>query len=281
MAIKFENTPIILRPQFPTADFTGVLVMANSAQLNDSIDMVEIRQLGREGAIAGRPGSPVEGSLSIDFVYGDLSANVGGEQMSAPLKAWFDNLTGTIEYINGEVGPYKFESGLLTNFSFSSEPNSIVTASASFIFYNSALSKESTSEVSNAQLNGIGNGIYSSGDFGDASIGMNNHPFSFSYECSQDFEPSRYIGEVSTALVQRTAGQLSVEIQGDDLGAALTSSVESLCKDRILDAKFTISGLCQPAFGDEYSIKGYVQNRDIAVQEGDIVRGNISIIDYF
>lgn len=281
MAIQFENCPVLFKPQFPTSTFTGVFVLANSAQVNDSISLAEIRQLGREGASSARAAAPVEGSVSVDFVYGDLTVSVDGETYEAPRKAWFDNLTGTIEYVDLEVGPYAFKSGLLTNFSFSSEPNSMVNASAEFIFYNAELSKSTSAVVDNPSFVEEGHGVYSSGAFSDASIGMNNHPFSFAYNLSQNFEVSRYIGEVAPALVRRTDGQVSVDIEGDDLGAALTATANSLCKDKISEATFNISGLCVPSFGDQYKINGYVESRDLSVSEGDIVRGSISIVDYF
>ena len=68
MAIQFENCPVLFKPQFPTPAFTGVFVLANSAQVNDSISLAEIRQLGREGASSARAAAPVEGSVSVDFV---------------------------------------------------------------------------------------------------------------------------------------------------------------------------------------------------------------------
>ena len=281
MAIQFENCPVVFKPQFPTSTFTGVFVLANSAQINDSVSLAEIRQLGQEGASSARAAAPVEGSVSIDFVYGDLSIKVDGESYAAPRKAWFDNLTGTVEYVDLEVGPYAFKSGLLTNFSFSSEPNSVVNASAEFVFYNAELSKSTSAVVYDPAFVGEGHGVYSSGAFSDSSIGMNNHPFSFSYNLSQNFEATRYIGEVAPALVRRTDGQISVDIEGDDLAAGLTASAGSLCKNRITDAKFAISGLCAPAFGDEYEVKGYAESRSLSVSEGDIVRGSISIVDYF
>jgi len=282
MAIQFENCPVIFRPQVPVAStFENVFVLANSVQLSDNLPMTEIRRLGREGGYAGRPQAPVEGSLSVNFVYGEMSVKVEDETLNAPLKAWFDNLTGTVEYIDADIGPYQFSSGLLTNFSFSAEPNAVVKASADFVFYNAELSKAIASGISNASLTAVGHGVYSSGAFSDASIGLNNHSLSFSYNLSQAFEPSRYLGEVTTSLVQRRDGQISIDIEGDDLGAALTASAGSLCKNRITDATFNVSGLCKPAFGDQYPVKGYVENREISVSEGDIVHGSLSIIDYF
>jgi hypothetical protein len=281
MAIQFENCPVLFKPRFPTNGFSGAFVLANSAEINDSISLSEIRELGREGSNRARAESPVQGSISVDFIYGDLNIKVNGQNYSAPRKEWFDNLTGTIEYVDVEVGPYAFKSGLLTNFSFSSEPNSAVNASAEFIFYNAELSKGSLPNAYDPSFIGEGHGVYSSGDFSDSSIGMNNHPFSFSYVLTQNFEASRYIGEITPALVRRTDGQIAVEIEGDDLGTALTASPDNLCKSKITEASFNISGLCTPSFGDQYTVGGYVESRSISVAEGDIVRGNISIVDYF
>ena len=92
---------------------------------------------------------------------------------------------------------------------------------------------------------------------------------------SQNFEASRYIGEVAPALVRRTDGQVSVDIEGDDLGAALTATADSLCKNKISEATFNISGLFVSCFGDQYKINGYVESRDLSVSEGDIVRGRL------
>ena len=282
MAIQFENCPVILEPQIPVAStFEDVFVMANSVQLNDNLPMTEIRRLGREGGYAGRPESPVEGQLSIDFVYGNMSVDVDGSTTNSPLKAWFDNLIGVVEYVNASVGPYVFKSGLLTDFSFSSQPNSVVNASVSFVFYNSELSKVTSPSIANPSLTAMGHGIHSSGDYSDVSIGLNNHPFSFSYSLSQAFEPTRYAGEVAPAIVQRRDGQIVIQVEGDDLGNGLTTSANSLCKESIDGAMFAISGLCGNNFKEEYPVEGYIQDRDISVSEGDVVRGSLSIIDYF
>lgn len=281
MAITFKNCPVLFKPQFVTNTFTGKFVLANSAQVNDSISLAEIRQLGSEGATSARAASPAERSVSVDFIYGDLSVMVNGEEYNAPRKDWFDNLTGAIEYIDLTVGKYTLKSGLLTNFSFSSEPNAAINASAEFIFYNAELIEEDLPVVYDSSFASEGHGVYSSGLFSDVSIGINGHPFSFSYALSQNFEASRYIGEVIPSLVRRTDGQISVDIEGDDLGAGLTASADSLCKNKIADATFNISGLCDSTFGDQYKVKGYVESRNLSVSDGDIVRGNISIVDYF
>jgi len=282
MPTKFENCPIILKPQVKITDsFEDIFIMANSITINDQLPIAQIRRLGREGAYAGRAESPVQGQLSIDFVYGEMSVFVDGVKIYSPSKSWFDNLTGKVEYIDAFIGPYQFSSGLLTDFSFSSEPNSIVNTSIGFVFYNSELSKLDSPVIEQQYFSGVGHGVYSSGDFSDPTIGSNQNSFSFSYNLSQGFEPVRYAGQVSPAIIKRTDGEITFNIQGDDLANGLTTSPDSLCKDRINEANFFITGLCNNNFGDKYTVKGYIQDREISIVEGDIVRGSLKIIDYF
>ena len=59
----------------------------------------------------------------------------------------------------------------------------MVNASAEFIFYNAELSKSTSAVVDNPSFVEEGHGVYSSGAFSDASIGMNNHPFSLLIIC--------------------------------------------------------------------------------------------------
>ena len=91
MPIQFENCPVVLKPQVTVTNvFEDAFVVANSVQLNDNLPMVEIRRLGREGGFRGRPESPVQGQLSIDFVYGKMSVSLDGTEIHSPLKSWFD-----------------------------------------------------------------------------------------------------------------------------------------------------------------------------------------------
>lgn len=283
MAIQFKDCPVILNPEDPPGNrLSKVLVLAKSATVSDNISLTEINNLGTIGATKGRPTDIVNGSINIDFTYGNGTFTVGGEILSSPLSAWINELKGSNQFINGSIGPFEFNKAVFRSFSISCSPNSVIDASLSFDFFNSTFKQNSSGPtITLANISAIGHGGKTSADFSDASIGMNSHPFSFSYTIDQDYEVHRLLGEVTPKLIERINGSISVDMEGDNLGSALTRGANTICQDKITEAEFIIKDLCSASFTDSYKVNGYIQSRNISLSDNDIARGELSIVDYF
>ena len=277
MAIQFKDCPVILTPvDPPNNDQAEVLVLASSATISDDLPFTQVDNLGIIGATQGRPTDIINGTVNIDFTYGAGTFTVGGKTLSTPLSNWINGLKGSNQFINGRIGPYAFTNAVFKSFSLNCNPTSVIEASLSFDFFDRTIQKSSNSQITLSDITSIGHGSRTSADFSDASIGMNSHPFSFSYNINQNYEVHRLLGETTPKLIERTDGTISVEMEGDDLGSAV-----KFCPEKIAQAQFIIKDLCNDSFTDSYNVNGYIQSRNISVSDNDIVRGELSIVDYF
>ena len=116
------------------------------------------------------------------------------------------------------------------------------------------------------------------------SAGFQCNPFSVSYEASRGTNPVYTLSSLEPAFVQVTDPQESMTLQGENLPYG---TVGTDCDPCTTQRRFTFNllGLCSSAGSEAsscatYSVCGPVTSRDIEVAVDDVLRGNITVVDY-
>ena len=166
---------------------------------------------------------------------------------------------------------------MANSLSVSIEPNSIVNATLGGNFYDGGLIPEAggitagDAALGNGTL-AVGHGATSTG----AKVGFACDPFSASYEASRGFNPIYSLGSLSAKFVMITDPQQSVTLQGENMPTG--GGDDPLCLSPT-NASITVKDTCKQDV-TSFSVCGYIQSRDIEVAENDVLRGNVTIVDY-
>jgi hypothetical protein len=275
---------------------------ATNVTVGESLPLTPIRSLGFNGAIAIAPSGPVEGTWSVSYGLFATAARplmcATGPTMSSPA-AWQDptdsefivaatyDPDAAITMSIGDATTNLFEKGFATSFSLSAEPNAVVTATANGNFYDCSMLLGADGITAGAV--GDGEGTFNPAFGGNVSIvegsaGFSCKPFSASYEYTRGASPIYTLGEVAAKFVAVSDPQQSLTLQGSNLPYSVVSDPagDSGCDycTQTRELSFVVDALCGDAAVGDYTVCGLVTSRDIEVAVDDILRGNITVVDY-
>ena len=286
--VRYEQAPIQLLANSNTCN-----ALATTVTVGENLPLQAVRALGYNGAVAVAANGPAEGSFSVTYhmiTKKSSGSMCSGSGVTAP--------TGCGEFYDGTAAAFGFgkqielkiatkslfSQGMINSFNITAEPNAIITATASGNFYDGriqldggAIDPVAATDVTSPDL-AVAHGSTSGfGEDGVSGLGFSCDPFTATYEASRGFTPIYTLGSINALFVMITDPQQSITLQGNNLPNGLKSD-EPNCLDTI-DASFQVSDIC----GEEiaaFDVCGFPTSRDIEVAENDILRGNITVVDY-
>ena len=280
---------------------TDKILYATNATVGESMPLTPIRSLGFNGAIAVAPTGPVEGSWSVSYnLFSSSPRELCESSATAEANEDWQNPAATdfivtkgydpnnaIQFAIGTNGNTLFEKGLATSFSVSAEPNAIVSATAQGNFYDCAILADADSIEALKTDDGAATfdpAFGASTTIAEGSAGFSCNPFSASFEYTRGASPIYTLGATEAAFVSITDPQKSLTLQGSNLPygviqeGADCDAADAYCTEG-RDLAFTVKSLCDHDIGD-FSVCGLVTSRDVEVAVDDILRGNITVVDY-
>tara|TARA_B100000214_G_C23925528_1_gene608165 strand:- start:87 stop:1010 length:924 start_codon:yes stop_codon:yes gene_type:complete len=286
--VRFEQAPV-------TIDFAGsgagkeCGLLASNLTVGENTPLQAVRALGYNGAVAVAANGPIEGTFSITYNLVNTRETKGsavctGSKMEADGNCdWVTSSTvmtyGSGKYISLKVGTGDdlFSQGLANSLSVTAEPNSIITATLGGNYYDGGIQAASVTAGAGTAANGslaVAHGAATSPS--TTGLGFSCDPFSANYEASRGFNPIYSLGSLDARFVMVTDPQQSITYQGEQIPAGGGSDVN--CLDPT-NASLTVNDQC----GQEITtlnVCGFIQSRDIEIAENDVLRGNITIVDY-
>ncbi len=304
--IRYEEAEVLVG--FTTL---GTRLMATNVTVSENMPLTPVRSIGYNGAIAVMPSGPPEGSFSItyninigsrekcdgagttvtsdatDFWQSEDSA--GTINSNFALRRGYDTSANlSLSIGGGTPATALFNQGFCTSFSISAEPNAVVTPTLNGSFFDCGIQEEGGGIVASTALDGNGELSLLHGSntsvANPSALGFNCSPFSANYEASRGTNPVYSLGSLEARFVQVTDPQESITLQGENLPAGVMKTPGGECDPctDMTNASFTVNSLCNDsaAGAGKYTVCGPVQSRDIEVSVDDVLRGNITVVDY-
>ena len=268
--IRFTKLPITI---------DGTEIFATSASMAESVPLQRINSLGYDGAIAVATSGPIEGTWNVDFTYTDGMNGL----LSSFRKNWDNKITVKFG------GANEYTKCVMTSLSYSAEANGIVTCSAGGNSY-TCLGK--TDDIDGSTPEGplepddykaIGHGSKTS------VAGLNSEYFNFNWEASRSLTSIYKLNDANPIHLDFSDETVTASAQGNNLQGAINAAEDtknldysSICPFST-SLTFGIGSLCATnGFSDQQlTCNGFVQDRNIEVTEGDVLRGNITIVDWY
>ena len=288
MAIRYEQCPVVF--DLPGGGTTDP-VLATTFTAGENRPLAPVRALGFNGAVATVPSGPIEGTFSVTYTLSATSTLPDGcPGSSGPWgvlngrellqKPWSKTNGLGCKIAANQL----FDLGFATTYSISAEPNTVVSATLAGNFYDPAGMHPGGGTMAAGNV-GDGNAdalvAHGSTVVVDASLfKFSENAFSASYEASRGVNPIYALGEVSAIICMPTDPQESITLQGDNIPLDVADSVASVTCLEAVQVDFEINDLCGNDMGQDIAVCGFVQSRDIEVAENDILRGNITVVDY-
>ncbi len=282
--IRYEEAPVSIKKGSDAA----CTLVASSLTAGENLPLQAVRALGYNGAVAVAANGPVEGTWSTTYTLiknavtslgcGSAmtpDANCDDFMGSGPL-TW-----GSGDYITLKVGGSDlFKQGMANSLSVTAEPNAIITATLGGNFYDGGLLPAAGKIAAGAAEGGYGTLAAAHGSTSTSSkVGFSCDPFTASYEASRGFNPIYSLGQLAARFVMVTDPQQSVTLQGENLPTGtVTGGAAPTCVAPI-NASVIIKDTCNQDV-TTLEVCGYVQSRDIEVAENDVLRGNVTVVDY-
>lgn len=283
--IRYEQAPVEIKKG---SGGTACTLVASSLTAGENLPLQAVRALGYNGAVAVAANGPVEGTWSTTYtlIKSSVTSTGCGSSMSpdtdcdafmssAPL-TW-----GSGDYISVKVGSSDlFAQGMANSLSITVEPNAIVTATLGGNFYDGGLIPSGGAMKAGAAQVGYGTLAAAHGSTSTGKkIGFSCDPFSASYEASRGFNPIYSLGSLAAKFVMITDPQQSVTFQGENIPNGTVQSGSTPTCVAPTNATMSIKDTCGNAV-TSLSVCGYIQSRDIEIAENDVLRGNVTIVDY-
>ena len=300
--IRYEEAPVWVG--FGAA---GIKLLATNVTVSENMPLTPVRSVGYNGAIAVMPSGPPEGSFSISYninigsrdssacgadtttTYGSFTDFWQSEDAAGAINNNFVLRRGYNSSSNLYLGvghdSVLFNQGFATSFSISAEPNAVVTPTLNGSFFDCGILTDTilqdVADDGEGELSLLHGSKTTMEADARAAIGFNCSPFSANYEASRGTNPVYSLGSLEARFVQVTDPQESITLQGENLPAGIIGSDCNPCT-AMTSAAFTVNALCNDsgAGAGKYSVCGPVQSRDIEVAVDDVLRGNITVVDY-
>ena len=270
--IRFTKVPIYIN---------DVEIFATSASMSESLPLQRINSLGYNGAVAVASSGPVDGTWSVDFTYTD---GMNGLLDSTFRKNWDEKIT--IKFAANE-----YQKAVMTSLRFSAEANGVVTCSAGGNFYVSLGKNDGiTPDASKGPIlpedyKQVGHGSKTE------VAGLSSEYFNFNWEAQRTLTSIYKLNDANPIHLDFSDETITATAQGNNLQSCITSACDDVDADftnicpKQAEMTFKIGSLCpdhDSAFSDqELKCDGFVQDRNVEVQEGDVLRGNITIVDWY
>ena len=257
-------------------------IFATDATYSESLPLQRINALGYKGAVAVASSGPVEGTWNINATY-----TMGMDGLLATFKKDWDNRFSLI------FGGSTFGEAVMTSLNVSAEANGIATVSMGGNLYTS-LGKENgilagvESELDPDAYKAVGHGSKS-----EAELGTNTEFFNFSWAASRTLTSIYKLNSPHPIHLDFSDENITASAQGNNLQSAMTTD-EKLQNTQYTDVcpndgtlTLKVTSLCGGAtrsdtFTDEtWTCKGFVQDRNVEVTVNDVLRGNITLVDYY
>ena len=260
MPISYKNVPITIN---------GVSLFATNATLDQTQNVQALRSLGKSEVSTAVTEAP-QGTISADFYI--TASNVVSTFASAA------NRTGSTLF-DCAVGGITVSDCLYTAFSVQADANALINGSISLDYYGSL-----AGIVSGSASAGTVEAAHGAKSTGSNNVGFNAAPYSFNYELSKEYAVNRTLGSaaVTQSDILFTAATTTVSLEGDDLPRGIApdpTSSTGLCPNE-LNASLALEGTCGTPYGI-LGITGLATTRSISVSENDVVRGSITLNQYY
>lgn len=245
--IDFTNCPVTVN---------GNTILASDVSISVSNSRKALTQHGNQGSFGQAPQDRIKGSVSISY-------HITGSDSE------MRDLTG-INVFDVNVGPFNCYSGVLSSYSLSIEPYSVVTCNAEIEFFGGYDQTGSTSSI--GKPSGFIHGGVSTVD---TDLLWNNDIISATYSISQSIEPYYKLGEYVPCAYKRTEGSINVSLEGTGFGKIISTPCEGFTSGTL-----NLTGLCSD-FGTSIEFSGFVVNPSVSLSQGEEVRGSLQIYDTF
>jgi len=293
--VRYEQLPLKIGFDGSTADES---LFVTNFTATDNMPLAAVRSLGFNGAISTTATGPIDGSWSMTYLP-VTGGNIGQPCYSAND---LDNETGIISGIR--MGPTTFpviltlggqtifKSGAINSYNISVEPNSVITADVGGNFYDCKGMTPTAGGISagSATLAGGGNSVAhgstsnfsGAGSTSLANLGFSENPFNATYAASRGLTPIYTIGKLSPGFIMPTDPQEQLSLQGNNIPSGLVIGCEGSTGPTCLGgqrASFALRDSCNNLI-QNFDVCGFATSRDISIAENDVLRGNVTIVDY-
>ena len=258
----------------------GKKIFATDATFAESLPLQRINALGYKGAVAIGVTGPVEGTWNVNATY-----TAGMTTLLASFKKdWADRFN--IVFGGSDFG----KTAVMTSLNVNAEANGVATVSCGGNLYGclggtDAITAGAESELTPADYKAIGHGSETE------VVGFNDEYFNFSWAASRTMTSIYKLNSPDPIHLDFSDENITASAQGNNLQRCITNScdaqgspISSICpKDGKLT--FKVSSLCagptDPITAEEWVCDGYVQDRNVEVTVNDVLRGNITLVDYY
>jgi hypothetical protein len=265
--IRFTKLPIYI---------DGTEIFATSASMSESMPLQRVNSLGYNGAVAVASNGPVEGTWNCDFTYTDGMNGL----LSTFRKNWDNKITVVF-------GNNSYTKAVMTSLSFSAEANSIVQCSAGGNFYtclgpnDGIVGAAEKGPLVPADYKEVGHGSKTS------VVGLSSEYFNFNWEASRTLTSIYKLNDANPIHLDFSDETVTATAQGNNLQACINSACDAVDADFTTicpyqaDLTFGIGGLCGEFTDQTLTCDGFVQDRNVEITEGDVLRGNITLVDWY
>ena len=278
-------------------------IFANNVTVTENLPLTAVRALGFNGAVATTSTGPIDGTFSITYVptAGGSIGSACKTKDGVPETILFESPQKNYEddpFVMTVADTQIFAKGAVTSFSVTVEPNAIVPATVEGNYYDCA-----GMLVGDAAFEGLAGTEAGGGDavaHGSKSgpddvaevetVGFGSQPFTTTYSATRGLTPIFTVNRLDAVYVMPTDPTETLTMQGDNIpkptlkggGKADVvcddSSYTPLCLDAY-ELGFKVNDVCGSNIYD-VTVCGFMQSRDFAIAENDVLRGNVTIVDY-
>lgn len=259
MSNCYKNFPIIIT----YGDSSTDQIFSNTTSLSESLDLQTALSLGVKGSSSVFNKEVPKGQISVDsYLMNDLSV--------------FNELKGSNDQqVSVRFGPYSSPAPcIMTSMSVSITVGEPITVSRSFDYFGSVATSSSPTPSSPSLSPMTPDNITLAGFDGIGSLQNIN---SINWSFSQSYKEYYLLGELVPTIIFE-GGQVTLDINGEGLPAALTSANESCVN---LSRNYQISVFdCDSQNLGSLIIDGHMQSRNSTVSSEQDETNSASIIQY-
>ena len=246
--ISYQQMPVSVAAQ---------TIYASTVSISQDISPESISSIGVKGSNGTYNKQVPQGQVSFSY-YENGSFST------------FEGLAKSYSPQTVVVGPFTLPLAYLTSLSFNGEPNQPIQIDQSWNFYGE-LTEGSPPATTVETIDTYSISALDNYEGGQA--------FNISYGLSQNYETKYYLAQVNPVVIWRD-GQVTLEIEGDDLTSALTESSTSVCLPSSNAISVTMAKSCDAATTTTIAVAGKMSSRSLDNSAGDIVRTNLSVLKY-
>ena len=245
----FKDSPVSIN---------GTTIFANEASLAEGSNSERKDELGSE-TIRTISASRPRGSFTANYYITDDDNAIR-------------NLTGIIP-VSAQIGEYGFSSGILTNYTISAKPNSLIMANLNIQFFSVINRNMTTPDIpdENARFVHGGKSIIQ-------ALSYNTGLYEFKLEFSQSVQPYFKLGSNEIIGFDFVNGQIKCDIKGSGLLDAI--SADSFCPDE-QTISLSLRTLCNDVVGTINYGGLQINDAKLNLDSSNDAVGDVSLIKFF